>query len=416
MSDSAEADARQSPATWGYAGRAWRLARRIDHRRLDLYLRARSAAALPGAHARFVAMGLPFEAVDTALRMVRSLDGWAGAWTWLAQRFLGDARQLASAGHEVDAARARTFAALAYHAAQLLVFHDPRKTRALRSSSTTLFSQASPIMMPDLLRVEIPWRAKRLPGYLQRPRLSTEPAPLAVLLNGATTTKEELVGWFGRFLDHGLAVLALDWPGTGEAARTTELTVDCDDLTEGVLALADDHALDRCRVALVGFSLGGAMAVRTAVLDRRIAACVAVTPPFDARGWLPASNELVFEQLAALAGGRERALEVAAEFALPSVVERLRCPLLVVGAGRDLIVPPGESARLCAAAGEWGTLVWYADAGHGLYDRVETWTDDAARWLLEVLGPFQRSGATRVDPAAEAPTSAPPAVDRRPVD
>ncbi|MBN8831708.1 MAG: NAD(P)-binding domain-containing protein, partial [Sphingomonadales bacterium] len=57
-----------------------------------------------------------------------------------------------------------------------------------------------------------------IPGYLAKPVIASGEAPLVVLLNGMTTTKEELILWSDRFLAHGVAVLALDWPGTGEAA------------------------------------------------------------------------------------------------------------------------------------------------------------------------------------------------------
>ncbi len=265
------------------------------------------------------------------------------------------------------------------------------------------------MLTPGARRVDVPWRNTTLPGYLLQSH-GDHPAPLAVLLNGATTAKEETVLWSGRFLRQGLAVLALDWPGTGEAMRTP-LIADCDDLTDGLTALVDrEPALDPRGIALVGFSLGGAVAVRSAAYDRRIAACVAVTPPYDPRLWLHAANALLFEQLAALAGGPEAMERLAADFALPEVVRRLRCPLLVLGAGRDLVVPPGEALRLCAAAGSLGTLVWYPDGGHGLYGEVAGWTEDVARWLATLLGPSQAS--TQVDRRNEGiPRSSPSHVE-----
>jgi pimeloyl-ACP methyl ester carboxylesterase len=198
-------------------------------------------------------------------------------------------------------------------------------------------------------------------------------------------------------------VLALDQPGTGEAALSLELTADCDDLTDGIIELARaDPALDESRVVLIGFSLGGALAVHAAAGDRRIAAVVAVTPPYDAVTWLPSANPLLAAQLAALApAAATRALIDG--FALPSAVQRLRCPLLVIGAGRDVIVPPGEAARLCAAAGDLGTLLWFPDAGHGVYDDIAGWTDDAARWLVAVMTPPPAAPAsTGVDSRSES--------------
>lgn len=392
---------------WPLSSRAWRLGRRLTRARIDLLLAARSAAGVPVGRDRFRAMGLPDEAIEAALRQVRSLAGWDAAWTRVAQSLLGEARRLGGEERALAAASARRQAALAYHVAQLFVFDDPKTVRALRSSATTLFAQSLPATMPTVTRVEPVWRAATLPGYLIRSERGPRPTPLAVILNGSGTAKEETLLWSAPFLDRGIGVLALDWPGTGETAPTMRVTADCDDLTDGVLALAkEDPGLDERRVALVGFSLGGALAVRCAAFDRRIAAAIAVTPPYDATDWLSMANPVVAEQLAAMAGGEEALGELASDFALPEVVPRLRCPLLVLGAARDLIVPPQESVRLARAVGDLGTLLWFPDGGHGLYEAMAEWTGDAARWLEAVLDDAAGAVSTRVDPRDLARTTA----------
>lgn len=383
---------------WRRSAHAWRVGRRLTRRRLDLLLRARSAAGLPVERARFGAMDLPDDVVEAALRQVRALADWDAAWTRVAQGFLAEARRLAGEERVLAAATARRRAALSYHVAQLLAVADPKKTRALRASATTLFAQALPTLMPTVTRVEPAWRATTLPGYLIRTDRGPRPTPLAVLLNGAGTAKEETLLWAEPFLRHGIGVLALDWPGTGETAAAMRVTPDCDDLTDGVLSLAkDDPGLDERRVGLVGVSLGGAVAVRAAAFDRRIAAAVVVTPPHDAPRWLALANPVVVEHLAAMTGGSAGAEEMAAGFALPDVVARLRCPLLVCGAARDVIVPPSEAPRLAAAVGELATLLWFPDGGHGLFGAIGEWTEDAARWLGAVLDGSAAAPSTPVD-------------------
>ncbi len=166
-----------------------------------------------------------------------------------------------------------------------------------------------------------------------------------------------------------------------------------------------DPRLDGSRIALIGFSLGGAQAVRIAAYDRRLAACVAVTPPFEPGSWLYAANPLMLEQLAGHLGGPYIVMELAEGFDLPEITGWLRCPLLVLGAGRDLVVPPSESQRLAAAAGDLGTLLWYPRAGHGLYEILPTWTADVAAWLGAILdephAPAPEHESTRVDSHAQ---------------
>jgi dienelactone hydrolase len=367
---------------------AWRLAPLADERRVDGFLRLFGAGALPiGANAgRLAAMDLPADVSARALRKVRTVADWDMAWTWAAQWFLGESRRFERTGQEYAAALAQRRAALSYHLAGMLVFDDLRKMRALGASASSLYARALPFLMPAVRRVDIPWRTARLPGYLALPEESKEPAPLVVLLNGASTSKEETLLWGDAFLAHGLAVLALDWPGSGESALTVPPTPDCDDIGDSVLAMAADHpGLDAGRVALVGFSLGGALAALVAASDRRIGAVVAVTPPYDPRPWLGCAQPLLRRHLATLAGDERRLNQLAAGFALPGVVERTRCPILVIGAGRDLVVPPDESVRFCAAAGQRGVLLWYPDGSHGLYDIVPEWTEEAARWIVAAL-------------------------------
>jgi 2,6-dihydroxypseudooxynicotine hydrolase len=413
MDESAMSDDRSQPApvpdapvTWRRADRAWRISARLTPRHVNWYLRLRSGRGLPGSfRARFLAMHLPPETVERALGDIRRLEDWLPVWNRAAQRFLAEARREDATGHWQQAATARRNAAMCYHVAHLITDDDPRTVRALRAAGVQAFSQAIQRLMPHTRRVGVPWRATNLPAYLAKPARNHDRLPTVVMLNGATTTKEETLLWSDNFLERGLAVLALDWPGTGEATDGGPLSSKCDDITDGIIAFAEtDGDLDPNRVALVGFSLGGAVAVRAAAMDRRIDACVTVTAPYDARRWISAVNPIVGHQLLSLAGRSASLQDLADDFSLVDVANRLRCPLLVFGAGRDLVVPPDESLHLSAAASDLSTLVWYPHASHGLYDLIDDWTAVAADWLAALfhLPTTGDTRSTRVDdPAAD---------------
>jgi alpha-beta hydrolase superfamily lysophospholipase len=346
-------------------------------------------------------MGLPADVTEHALRRVRSVRDWDLAWTWAAQRFLGEGRVHQRVGEKDAAALAQQHAALAYHLAGMLVFDDPRKIRALRASASSLYARSLPLLRPAVRRVETPWRTTHLPGYLALPENMSDAAPLIVLLNGTSTSKEETLSWGGAFLEQGLAVLALDWPGSGESSLHVPPTPDCDDFMDGVIALVSgEPAIDATRIGLVGFSLGGAVAALAAANDRRVGAIVAVTPPFDPRPWFARAQPLLRGHLATIVGGEEHLTRLTNGFALPGIIERVRCPVLVFGAGRDLIVPPEEAIRFCVAAGERGTLLWYPDGRHGLYEELSDWTGEAAHWLNSVLA--GDAASTRVDRTRQA--------------
>ena len=397
------------PTAWRHAPQAWHLASRIGQREVDLLLRTRTGKALPrSVRARLFALGLPEEDVVRTLGEIRSLAQWPEVWTAAAQRYLGETRRQGSSNREAETAYARRCAALCYHVAQFHAWRDERLARTLRANASALFAQSVPYLAPPMRRLLLPWRNTTLPAYLVLPVGAPRPWPLAVFLNGATTAKEEIVLWSQAFLDRGIAVLAIDSPGTGEALDLGPPRPDHDDIADGVFTLVtDDVEFDRGQVALVGVSLGGAMAVRTAAHDRRVAAVIAITPPFDASQWYHRANVLAVEQLTALLGPDVPLTDLATTFALSGVVRRLRVPLLVLGAGRDIVVPPNEAVSLAAAVGEDATLLWYPRLGHALFEAIPAWTADAARWLTAVLHTSAASSApsTRVDDSTNVPAS-----------
>lgn len=370
----------------------WRAARRVGPREAAWAFALARPRVLAAFRPRLAAMGLGPDLVEAALARVRRPGDWSDGWMWAAQRALGDARRAATAGDGLAEAAAKRQAALAFHAASWPP-PDPRTLRTLRSSVAVLFADAAAALDPGLQVLAVPWRAASLPALLAKPPAAPAPAPLVVLLNGLTTAKEETIAWTEPFLWRGLAVLAIDWPGTGAATAAGPLD-DPADLLDGAVALArSDPALDAARIAAVGVSLGGALAVRVAARDRRVRAVVAVTPPFDAARWLDRAAPVVRSHIEAHVPVPGSAAALAAEWALAGPAQRVACPSLVFGAGRDLVAPPAEAVRLAAALGDRATLVWRRNAGHALFDRIPAWTTEAAAWLEFVLA----ADSTRVD-------------------
>jgi alpha-beta hydrolase superfamily lysophospholipase len=373
---------------WRLAPDAWRLSGRVTPGRLERYLRFRSAKGLPRSlKARFRAMRIPEQTITDVLGSIRSLSGWMDAWNLAAQRFLTEARGEERSGRWQEAAIARINAAMCFHIAHLVTDSDPRTLRTLRASSVTTFAQAVPRLMPEVRKISLPWRTRSLPAFVAVPTTGRGPYPLYVLLNGATTCKEELLLWALPLLDQEIAVMTIDWPGTGESASFTAPLADCDDLTDGVFEfVASQSELDPDMVAIGGISLGGSVAIRCAAYDRRLLGAMAVTPPYDPLAWWGYVNPLVRLQLMTLAVDSGSAEDVVADFGLVDLIPRVRSPLLVFGAGRDMVVPPEESIALVSAAGDLATLVWYPDGGHGLYSELGDWIGLTGDWVNSLVG------------------------------
>jgi pimeloyl-ACP methyl ester carboxylesterase len=327
------------------------------------------------------------------------LDQWTDAWIETAQRFLGDYRRQISGSQRTDAAQARLLAGLCYHIAQLAPGPDERTLEHCQATAATLVRQALPDVLPHARRLDIPWRNHALPSILIPGPDQQEPSGLVVVFNGTSTTKEELLRWIGPLDKAGLATLLVDTPGTGEARHLGPPSADHVDLMDGVFdVLRSYHAIDIHKVGLLGISLGGNIALRCLAHDRRIAGAALVTPPFDPSQWIGRSSPLVQDELSRLFQTDDpiELERVAASFSLADVVPHVQRPTLILGGGRDLVIPPAESTRLAAALGPLSTLVWYAEGGHGLYGQAAAWTMDAGYWLDAV----QRRQSTRVDDMA----------------
>lgn len=387
---------------WRYSGDAWRWARRLDFRKVDMLFRARSARVLPSsARARFIGLGIPPEVVDETLGRIRRAGEWSDRWIETAQRFLGDTRRQESAQNWREAAQARQLAAMCYHAAQIFEPSDRRTVRKCRAAAASLFTQTLPMLHPNARHLWIPWRSRSLPALFQVPEPVDEPVGLVVVLNGASMSKEETFGWSGRFLDHGFAVLDLDSPGTGEATGVADASADQDDILDGVFEIfADESMIDLDRVVVVGSSLGANQAVRAAAHDRRILASIAVTPPYDPERWLHRASPLLQMELGLMVEGEavQEVWDTVAEFGLDTVVDEAQQPMLIFGGGRDVIVPPTEAQLLAERVGERATLVWYPKGGHCLYDAVDQWTFEAAIWA-EAVAAASRDPETARDVA-----------------
>lgn len=378
----------ETPKGWRYAPDAWRLARRVDMRYVDMLFRSRSAAVLPPEfRSRFVEMGIPADAVQDTLKTIRRGRDWSTRWVETAQRFLGEFRRQTSASSARDAAKARHIAALCYHAAQIFELEDERTVRQCRAAAASLFTLSLPVLYPNARHIWVPWRSTSLPAYFLAPEQVTEPVGLVVFLNGVSMSKEETISWSPHFLQRGYAILALDSPGTGEASGVGDADGDQDDIVDGVFrTFADEPMIDLDRVVVLGPSLGGNQAVRAAAHDRRIMAAVAITPPYEPSRWIRRASPLLLQEMGLIRGGEivPEMWEKVDNFSLVNAAKESRQLMLVFGAARDVLVPPTDAQHLAKALGARATLVWYARGGHCLYEAIDQWAFEAAAWIAAV--------------------------------
>lgn len=353
---------------------------------IDRAFRWRGAAWLAnGVLDRLAPVGLPRADGAATLARIHSWDAWPEAWSDRADAYLHAADAANDPIARRDALRA---AALAVHAAQLLVYEPVERKRALAHRAAALYRLVAPLREPPSERIALTFRGAPVPGYLSLPPNASpaRPVPLILFCNGGSTVKEELDGWREPFLAAGMATLALDNPGTGETWEAVRYTPNQGALLDDVRRLVATRAALDGRIALVGVSLGGMLVVHLGAETPDLAAIVTITTPFEPAAYITRMPTLTQWEVVHVTGfPMDCQPYICRAMGLSRCAPHLRMPLLVVGAGKDRVVPPNESRRLYDAATPPRTLHWYPRASHCCFSHLETMLANTAHWLGRVL-------------------------------
>jgi 5-aminopentanamidase len=355
----------------------------IADRRPELYQRGRVAIAVAHWLPRIVANGTDHADAEAALRDVRDWDDWPAAWDRIGARYAELARQAADAGHEVTAGAAWRRAALCYHWARFVHVREPL---AAAPNVATYFERGAATLTPPAVRVRIPYDAEPLAAYLRVPARAAP--PVVIMIPGLDSVKEELQATADYLLRRGLAVLAIDGPGQGEATGSLPIEPAYERVVQAAVGFLRTRRpdVDAERIGVFGVSLGGYYAARACAYLPEVRAGVTLTGPyrFDL-DWatLPPQTRAVFQQRSGAAdadGARERAAALTLQDAAP----RITCPLLVVHGGADRLIPVSHAERLALEA-PGAELLVYPEGNHGVTNRAFESRSHIADWLAARL-------------------------------
>ncbi|QSB15974.1 alpha/beta fold hydrolase [Natronosporangium hydrolyticum] len=313
-------------------------------------------------------------------------DSWYEQWTGAADRLVATGDTAAEAGRSVSAREAYLIGALYYGIGYHPLFGGPPVDERLRSAfdrQRNAFSRAVAHLDPPPEPIGIPFEGARLPAYLCRSPLPGR-RPLLVATNGYDATLHEM--YFAHAVPavrRGYHCLIFDGPGQGAVLyeQGVPLRPDWETVVAAVLdAVIGGDGIDPDRVALVGWSLGGYLALRAASGEPRLAACVAdpglysiATPmigalraagvPDSALEHFPQLSESVLRPVAAAIeqdrGQRWKIqqrgfwahgvtdlagyLAAVAPFTLAGRVSQIRCPTLITVAEHDPLAAGGPA-------------------------------------------------------------------------
>jgi len=148
-------------------------------------------------------IGLKPDEVREALGRLKSMDRdeWAASWSQIGDRYM--ARQ--------DYHQAWLY----YSFARWPVPNSPGKQRAYEKALEAYLAAAKKFD-PPLEVMRVPYEGTEVVGYLRMPK-GARPAPLVIAIAGLDSRKEEMAERFAPLVERGIAVLALDSPGTGQS-------------------------------------------------------------------------------------------------------------------------------------------------------------------------------------------------------
>ena len=286
-------------------------------------------------------------------------------------------------GYRLTAGEHLVRAAMYYHFAKFVFVQDPAQMRAAHKKAVECYTSALPFMRPPGERVSI----GEYVGVLRKPVAGR--CPVLIMAPGLDSTKEEIHAYEEPFLARGMAVLAFDGPGQGEAEYEIPICGDYERAAKAVcdwLEKRDD--VDRAKVGIWGVSLGGYYAPRAAAYEKRVQACIALSGPYEWERIWDALPELTRETFRVRSHSLDQneAKRKARELTMREAASRITCPIFIVTGRQDRLVPASHAEELARAVSGPVELLIVEDGGHNANNRPYRYRSRTADWLAGQFG------------------------------
>jgi len=336
---------------------------------------------------RFVSNGVLLADFEDVTGSLERWDDWCAAWSARAKVHEDLGRNALGEGYKLTAGEHLVRAAIYYHFAKFVFVQDPKQMRAAHMKAVECYRDGVVHARPPGERVAVPFEGKTMYGVLRKPA-SPKP-PVLVMAPGLDSTKEEIHAYEEPFLARGIAVLAFDGPGQGEAEYDIPICGDYERAAKAVCDWIERRAdLDQDRMAIWGVSLGGYYAPRAAAYEKRFKACIALSGPFDwERIWdgLPELTRETF-RVRSHSPDQNAAKRKAAELTMREAAARITCPTFIVTGRQDRLVPASHAEELARKVSGPVELLIVEDGGHNANNRPYRYRSRTADWLAAQFG------------------------------
>ena len=330
---------------------------------------------------------------------------WFDACAKVADGVRGYAEKWEKSGHRVSAAHAYLRACNYYQMAER--FRTPKDKIGLDvyRRGVDCFHRHVALTDVKIEIVEVPYEGGSLPGYfVHAQNAKSKKTPCVVFFDGLDVTKEiQYVRGVPDLIKRGISCLIMDAPGTGEAIRFRNYFLRHDYEVAGSACidwLEKRADVDPGKIGVVAISLGGYYAPRCAAMEPRFAACVAWGAQWNYYETWKKRIDASFKTSLSVPGHHinwimgadsvEEALKKLEPFVLDGVMQKMRCPFLLVHGAEDEQIPLADAQKQFDACGSKDKTfrVYTAEEGgaqHCQRDYLTLVVADMWNWFDEKL-------------------------------
>jgi pimeloyl-ACP methyl ester carboxylesterase len=266
------------------------------------------------------------------------------------------------------------------------------------------YALAAPHFVNAAMPVEIPYLSTSIKGYL---RLPGQPKsadgesdiehsyisvnhPCVILFSSIGAPKEELHLTENSLLATGAATLSFDYPAGGfEESGQSAFTFDAEELANALyLFLSSLTEIDASRIALMGFSIGGRLALYAALRQpERFRAIATLSAPYEMLADLDLLLPVMKREFAVTTSCVKSSIfDLARSTPLRGQLTSLTSSVLLVGGGKDLVAMPEETRAIYEQCGSSDKkLIICPAAGHNCNEMMPSLRHEIAQWLRQRL-------------------------------
>ena len=341
------------------------------------------------------------ELIESTYARITRLTGpgpgsWPHEWMQVGSYFERQAQRAAERRQAAEAQQAYLKASLYYALGYFPDNATPEQQASYRKHLETYIA-ASRFFGHTMEVVSIPLDGAAIMVHLHVPLRASKP-PLVVWNGGSDWWKASYHGAIDMLVRRGFAVAAFDLPGTGESTAWV-LGADGGRVHRRVLdVLQEGGRFDFERVGIVGVSLGGNYAVRTAASEPRVKAAVNFCGPLhrvfqmsaEERARVSASADGAPFRASARAGRDSGDLRPLAErldlvaLGILGPGKRIDIPILSVNGTRDPLAPV-EDLELVRRAAPKSEMWLLGTSGHCAVEYSPVVWPQVVDWLEEQL-------------------------------